>query len=179
MGRRELDVGGLPKPDKHPAILAAFEHLPVGAAFAVVNNLDPEHLREEFDADYPGGYGWAYVESGPRVWRIRICKFATAALPRLLTNTAEHVVDTESTVAWRLQPRERDLDSNEFAMPPDAVIETHTGPDFDVLIHVLAVELHYPWMVERMRAEIPHRRPRCQRGQPRRHLSAIRTGRTP
>lgn len=138
MGERELDVRGLPKPDKHPAIFAAYEHLPVGAALVLVNNHDPKHLREEFEADYPGGYGWDYVQSGPRVWRVRISKLASTALPRVLTNTADDVVDTESTVVWRLQPRERDLDSNVIALPPDGVIEAHTGPDLDVLIHVIA-----------------------------------------
>lgn len=138
MGERELDVRALPKPDKHPAIFAAYEQLPVGSAFVLVNNHDPKHLREEFEADYPGGYGWDYAESGPRVWRVCITKLASTALPRVLTTTADDVSATESTVAWRLQSRERDLDSNVIALPPDGVIETHTGPDVDVLIHVLA-----------------------------------------
>lgn len=40
--------------------------------------------------------------------------------------------------AWKLQARERDLDSNIVALPPGQTIDTHTGPDLDVLIHVLA-----------------------------------------
>ncbi len=39
MVARELDVRGLPKPDKHPATFAAYEDLPVGATFVLVNNL--------------------------------------------------------------------------------------------------------------------------------------------
>ncbi|WP_203789184.1 hypothetical protein [Paractinoplanes rishiriensis] len=32
----------------------------------------------------------------------------------------------------------RDLDSNVIALPPGRAIDAHTGPDLDVLIHVLA-----------------------------------------
>ena len=39
---------------------------------------------------------------------------------------------------WKLQTRDRDLDSNIIALPAGGAIETHTGPDLDVLIHVLA-----------------------------------------
>ncbi|SBS74062.1 conserved hypothetical protein [uncultured Mycobacterium sp.] len=138
MSDRELDVRGLPKPDKHPAIFAVYEHLPVGDAFVLVNNHDPKHLHQEFDADYPGAYGWDYVETGPRVWRIRVTKLASTALPRVLVNTTADPDGIESTVAWRLEPRDRDLDSNIIALPPDGVIDTHTGPDLDVLIHVIA-----------------------------------------
>lgn len=78
MPEQELDVRGLPKPDKHPAIFAAFEHLPLGGRFVLVNNHDPKRLREEFATDYGGSYRWQYLESGPRVWRIRITKLAEA-----------------------------------------------------------------------------------------------------
>ena len=65
----ELDVRGLPKPDKHPAIFAAYQYLPVGAAFVLVNNDDPRHLRGEFEADFAGSYGWEYLQTGLRVRR--------------------------------------------------------------------------------------------------------------
>jgi uncharacterized protein (DUF2249 family) len=135
---RELDVRALPKPDKHPAIFAAFQGLSTGAHFVLVNNHDPKHLRAEFEADYAGSYGWEYVERGPQVWRIRIAKLAGTALPRILVDNAAEVTEAGSTVAWRLQARERDLDSNIIALAPDGIIETHVGPDLDVLIYVLS-----------------------------------------
>jgi uncharacterized protein (DUF2249 family) len=139
MPEQELDVRGLPKPDKHPAIFAAYDHLSVGAAFVLVNNHDPKHLRNEFEADYAESYGWEYLESGPQVWRIRISKLAATALPRILLNTGSDATQPQSTGAvWRLEARERDLDSNVIALDPGGVIEAHTGPDLDVLIHVLA-----------------------------------------
>ena len=60
----------LPKPDKHPAIFVAYTRLPVGESFVVVNNHGPKHLREEFDADYAGSYGWEYLEKGREVQRM-------------------------------------------------------------------------------------------------------------
>ena len=58
MTEHELDVRGLPKPDKHPAIFAAYDSLPVGAAFVLVNNHYPRHLRDEFEVDHPGRQDW-------------------------------------------------------------------------------------------------------------------------
>ena len=39
---------------------------------------------------------------------------------------------------WKLQARGRDLDASIVALPPGGMIETHAGPDLDVLVHVLA-----------------------------------------
>jgi uncharacterized protein (DUF2249 family) len=79
MARYALDVRELPKPDKHPTIFTAYAALAAGESFVLVNNHDPKHLRAEFDRDYPDSYGWEYLESGPRAWRIRITKL-TAVL---------------------------------------------------------------------------------------------------
>ena len=61
-------------------------------------------------------------------------------------NTAD-VIDNAQTdgaapqatgAVWKLQTRNRDLDSNIIALPAGGAIDTHNGPDLDVLIHVLA-----------------------------------------
>ncbi|MDH6197604.1 uncharacterized protein (DUF2249 family) [Mycobacterium frederiksbergense] len=141
MTSQQLDVRALPKPQKHPAIFAAFTALPLGGSFILVNNHDPVHLHEEFETDLAGGYDWTYVERGPEVWRIRIGKRTSTALPHLLTNTvdesAAHAPDAAGAV-WKLQVSNRDLDANIIALPPGGVIEKHTGLDVDVVIHVLA-----------------------------------------
>lgn len=71
----------LPKPDKHPAIFAAYTRLPVGESSVVVNNHDPKHLREDsmpISRAVMAGSTW---RKGPRVRRIRISKrFSTACL---------------------------------------------------------------------------------------------------
>lgn len=138
MVEHELDVRVLRKPDKHPRIFETYRALDQGESFVLVNNHDPVHLRDEFEAEYPGGFGWDYVESGPEVWRVRISKFTVSAPPRVLYDTS---VDAEAADAagavWKLQVRERDLDANIVRLPPEGLIDAHDGPDLDVLIHVV------------------------------------------
>lgn len=139
MSDNELDVRQLRKPDKHPTIFATYAELGVGESFVLVNNHDPIHLRNEFDTDHPGSYGWEYLESGP-VWRIRISKLTSTPLPRVLMNTAD-LAEAEPDVtgaAWKLEIHERDLDSNLIVVPPGGGVGEHTGADVDVMIYVVA-----------------------------------------
>lgn len=137
-----LDVRGMRKPDKHPTIFATYNALPAGSAFVLVNDHDPQHLHEEFEADHPGSYAWEYLNREMRDWRIQISKLASTPLPRILVDTSTVPADTAeadvSGAVWKLQARERDLDSNIIALPPGGSIDAHVGPDLDVLIHVLA-----------------------------------------
>ncbi|AEA26778.1 Protein of unknown function DUF2249 [Pseudonocardia dioxanivorans CB1190] len=133
----ELDVRPLRKPDKHPTIFRTYDALAVGESFVLVNNHDPKHLRDEFDSDLPGGYGWEYVERGP-VWRIRISKLAATPLPRIVGDLHRGTQDPDAAgIEWKLEMRRRDLDSNVVRLAPDAGIGDHTGPDLDVLLVVL------------------------------------------
>lgn len=141
MADSELDVRELRKPDKHPTIFAKYAALAVGESFVLVNNHDPRHLRDEFEADHPGSYGWDYVEKGPKVWRIRITKLTSTPLPRVLADTSAFAPTAEpdaTGAVWKLEARDRDLDSNVIALPAGGGIDAHAGPDLDVLIHVLA-----------------------------------------
>lgn len=139
---QELDVRGMRKPDKHPTIFATYAELAAGGAFVLVNDHDPQHLHEEFEADHPGSYDWEYLNREMRDWRIKITKLASTQLPRVLVDTTSVTADTTAAdvtgAVWKLQARERDLDSNIIALPPGGTIDAHTGPDLDVLIHVLA-----------------------------------------
>jgi uncharacterized protein (DUF2249 family)/quercetin dioxygenase-like cupin family protein len=137
---QELDVRGLRKPDKHPTIFASYDRIDVGDAIVVINNHDPKHLRDEFELEHPGGYGWEYLDSEADLWRIRISKRASTSLPRLLCHTATVGAPSEASVAgavWRLPMATRDLDSNVIQLPAGAAIDGHAGPDNDVLIHVI------------------------------------------
>ncbi len=140
MGDRQLDVRPLRKPEKHPAIFGAYAGLAVGESLTLVNDHDPRHLHDEFEVEHPGGYTWEYLARDQGDWRIRITKLASTPLPRVLADTtalgaaeADH-----PRVAWKLQMRERDFDSNIIALDAGAVIEAHAGPDVDVLVYVLA-----------------------------------------
>jgi uncharacterized protein (DUF2249 family)/quercetin dioxygenase-like cupin family protein len=141
-GTQELDVRGMRKPDKHPTIFATYAALAVDDSFVLVNDHDPQHLHDEFEADHAGSYEWAYLNREPRDWRIRITKIASTPLPRVLVDTtalaADPTVADAPGAAWRLEAKERDLDSNLIVVPPNQVIDAHAGPDLDVLVHVLA-----------------------------------------
>jgi uncharacterized protein (DUF2249 family) len=139
MSERELDVRGMRKPDKHPAIFRAFAELSAGDALVLVNDHDPKHLRDEFEIEYPRGYSWDYLSTEPRNWRISIGKLAATPLPRVLTDAAGTTGAADAAgIVWKLQMRERDLDSNVVSLAPDGQIGAHAGPDVDVLICVLA-----------------------------------------
>lgn len=137
-GEAELDVRGMRKPDKHPTIFRAYAALVPGESFVLVNDHDPKHLHDEFEADHSGSYDWEYLKQEPRDWRIRITKLTSAPLPRVLvdTNTLQEV--DAPGAAWALGVRDRDLDSNVIVLPAGEGIDAHIGPDLDVLILVLA-----------------------------------------
>ncbi len=134
-----LDVRPLRKPDKHPTIFGVYDGLGLGESFVLLNNHDPVHLHDEFATEYAGGFGWEYLERGPQEWRIQITKLASSPLPRVLCNTvmAAEADPAHAGVAWKLQMRRRDLDSNIIHLPAESIFEMHTGPELDVLIHVL------------------------------------------
>jgi formiminotetrahydrofolate cyclodeaminase/uncharacterized protein (DUF2249 family)/quercetin dioxygenase-like cupin family protein len=139
MADQQLDVRSLRKPDKHPAIFRAYAAVPVGESLVLVNDHDPRHLRDEFELEHPGSYSWEYLSTQPRDWRIRITKLASTTLPRILADTTALGADGDATgVVWKVQLRERDLDSNIIALTPGQTIAAHAGPDLDVLIYVLA-----------------------------------------
>ena len=157
MPDQEVDVRPLAKPDKHPHIFRAFGQLTVGESFVLVNNHDPRHLRAEFEADYPGSYGWDYLERGP-VWRIRISRLSSTALPRILADTGQLTAgddapDTAGAV-WKLAMRQRDLDSNIIRLQPGRGIDSHLGPDLDVLL----LDLELPILDGRKLAELARQR---------------------
>jgi uncharacterized protein (DUF2249 family) len=140
MTDQELDVRPLRKPDKHPAIFQAYDALAAGESFVLVNNHDPRHLRDEFEVEHPGSYGWDYLTAGPATWRIKITKLAATPLPRILADTAAlagQAATGATGAAWKLQMRQRDLDANIIGLAPGSTIDAHNGPDLDVLIHVL------------------------------------------
>lgn len=144
MGDEELDVRPLRKPDKHPAIFQAYAAVPAGESLVIVNDHDPRHLHDEFEVEHPGGYAWEYLAKDPGAWRIQITKLASTPLPRILADTtALSTTAADATGGiWKLQMRDRDLDSNIIALAPGAAIDAHAGPDIDVLIHVLAGSGH-------------------------------------
>lgn len=140
MTTHELDVRGLRKPDKHPAIFQAYDALEVGGSVDLVNDHDPKHLRAEFEVEHPGSHGWEYLDKGTDAWRIRITKLSSTPLPRVLCDTTAVAAGAGADAAgalWKLAMSTRDLDSNLIQLPPRGTVDDHVGPDVDVLVHVV------------------------------------------
>lgn len=177
MAHRVLDVRPLHKPQRHPAIFEAYDALPEGGSFVLVNDHDPVHLRDEFEVEHAGGYGWDYLDRLPGAWRVRISKLAATPLPRVLCDTRAVTSDAQDAdgtgAVWRLAMSRRDLDANIVRLRPESGIAEHHGPDLDVLLLVLdgtgtlrteldAIALHpgtLVWLPRRSRREFaagPH-----------------------
>lgn len=134
-----MDVRSIPKPDRHPRIFATFETLPVGGSLTLVSGHDPVPLRREFEIDQAGSFEWAHLSREPGAWQVRITRTASTPQPRVLVNTADLTADADASgVVWKVEARQRDLDSNIIAIPADGQIAAHRGPELDVIIHVLA-----------------------------------------
>jgi uncharacterized protein (DUF2249 family) len=67
-----IDVRDIEPRLRHPVIFGVFGRLRAGESFELVNDHDPKPLQNRFSLDFPGAYSWAYKESGPDVWRVRI-----------------------------------------------------------------------------------------------------------
>ncbi len=74
-----VDVRSIAPRERHPLIFSTFEALAPGAALELVNDHDPKPLYYQFQAESPGRFEWAYLESGPDTWRVQITKLAAPA----------------------------------------------------------------------------------------------------
>ena len=68
----ELDVRSEAPARRHDLIFQTYAATPVGGAFVLVNDHDPKPLFYQFQAEETGKFDWNYLESGPKVWRVRI-----------------------------------------------------------------------------------------------------------
>ena len=72
-----VDVRPVPPPQKHPLIFGAFEALPPGESFILINDHEPRPLYYQFQAERTGQFTWEYLERGPQVWQVRIGRAAS------------------------------------------------------------------------------------------------------
>lgn len=71
-----LDVRDIVPRERHPLIFEKFHSLAPGESLRLVNDHDPKPLYYQLMAEHPGEADWAYLESGPEVWQVRITKLA-------------------------------------------------------------------------------------------------------
>ena len=134
-----IDVRNIPKPERHPLIIKAYEELEIGTGLILINDHVPEGLRVEMVREFADAVGWEPLESAEGEARVRIVRRAGAPAPRVVLDVAE-LSDTveDSGSVWQLPTQRRDLDANVIALAPGGEIREHAGPSLDVLIHVLA-----------------------------------------
>lgn len=70
----EFDVRAMPPPQRHKSIFQKFDELRSGEGFVLVNDHDPKPLYYELRSVRGEVLDWDYVESGPKVWRVKIRK---------------------------------------------------------------------------------------------------------
>ena len=56
-----------------------FDALLPGEALQLVNDHDPQPLRQQFEVRSAGAFKWAYLQQGPDLWRVQISKTEPAA----------------------------------------------------------------------------------------------------
>lgn len=136
---REIDVRAVIPPQRHPMVFEAYGQLTVGESLTVINAHEPRGLRDEFDREFAGSFGWEQLTPVDQAYRVRITKLASTALPRVVADTTTLLTAEPSTGGsiWQLEPGARDLDSNIIALPAGDDIGLHVGPNLDVLILVL------------------------------------------
>ncbi len=78
-----LDVRTMAPAQRHEKIFDTYESLEDGAAFLLVNDHDPKPLRYQFEAEHADEFTWDYIESGPKVWRVRIGRLGSEHLAGL------------------------------------------------------------------------------------------------
>lgn len=143
----EIDVRTLARHRRHPVVFEAYQRLPIGQSLILVNDHEPLGLRDEFERELAGSFGWETVSADDGEHLVRITKHASTALPRVVADTTTLLQATGPKTGgsiWQLEPGARDLDANIIALPANDEIGLHIGPNLDVLILVLqgSGELH-------------------------------------
>ena len=133
-----IDVRTVPKPERHPLVMAAYQKLDVGSGLILINDHEPRNLKNEMEAEYAEALAWEPQASDDQEFRVLISKRAATPLPRILADVGElgGAAETSGSV-WQLQPQQRDIDANIIALSPGGEIKEHVGPGLDVLIHIL------------------------------------------
>lgn len=137
---QQIDVRTLPAQRRHAEVFEAYQRLETGQSVVVIDDHDPDSLRDEFDRELAGSFIWETLPALEQAYRVRITKRARTALPRVMANTETLLHDSGADTGgsiWQLTPGTRDLDSNIIALPAHDEIAQHIGPDLDVLILVL------------------------------------------
>lgn len=67
-----IDVRVIPRPERHPRIFGMLNSLRDGEAMLLTVDHDPVPLHHHLQNQFPGLFGWQYLERGPEIWRVEI-----------------------------------------------------------------------------------------------------------
>jgi uncharacterized protein (DUF2249 family) len=70
----KIDLRPLAPREQHPLIFNTFRSLDAGESVELINDHDTRSLLDQFRAEWPGGFAWDELQTGPEVWRVRIVK---------------------------------------------------------------------------------------------------------
>ncbi|OJX33436.1 MAG: aminotransferase [Burkholderiales bacterium 68-12] len=74
----EIDVRTIEPRERHAQIFGRFDALHAGEALQIVNDHDPVPLRYQLESRAAGQFQWAYLQSGPDLWRVLISKLESS-----------------------------------------------------------------------------------------------------
>lgn len=71
---RIVDVREIAPRIRHTVIHQLFGNLQAEQGLQLIVDHDPRRLKRQLEAGFGAHVGWDYLESGPDVWRVRICR---------------------------------------------------------------------------------------------------------
>ncbi len=74
-----IDVRIIPHRERHPRIFGALGALTEGQSLQITSDHDPRPLLYQLATNFPGQFGWEYLEQGPDVWRLDISRLEEQA----------------------------------------------------------------------------------------------------
>lgn len=91
----ELDVRQIPVWERHPRIMAAFDHLEAGAELHIVSDHEPRPLRSDFEQTRAGLYVWLQRMLAPDHWEVVLRRLADPPQGRVRDSLRRYSVFTE------------------------------------------------------------------------------------
>lgn len=76
MSELVVDVRALSHRHKPSFVSETYRCIDAGRSLIVVNDHDPEDVRQQLQKDYPGDdFSWHYLEKGPALWQVRVQRY--------------------------------------------------------------------------------------------------------
>ncbi|MDX0763778.1 DUF2249 domain-containing protein [Sinorhizobium medicae] len=74
-----IDVRTVPPRERHPRIFGLLGTLPAGGSMLITSDHDPRPLHYQLHTNFPGEFGWDYLEEGPEIWRVEIARLGNGS----------------------------------------------------------------------------------------------------